>query len=620
MIMKINEGLDTEEWAMVCSSIGDCKIFIYDSKAKITSEITIGNRGNLHDASDCGGRLGPYIDGKSPDLGNLGCYFWPCKKSDILLILSDGVHDNFDPKTLGYLPSDVTDTDCTDWKKLDYKTALRLKTDFSTRSITNFLEKVPSLTPKHITTSLLEYSKDITKLSRKFLEENPDKPEPRDYKNYPGKMDHCTVVTVLLGNMFENTGGTHVLAKTNQNTRINHKTTSKQKKEIFLNPFSTIEKDVLLNKDLLKKRVERFSKQMHKFITGPDSKEEQEKVGSIASAWACSTFPKNSNDKKRLGDPITETYSLELNLNRFVAVLTGSPCKGESARQSSQCANLAFQDYLRLYQSDITECQKAALHCVRASEIAHNTIMVGPPAPKFPYIPQPTYLLGGILMEEEDFSKTISQSYWTFVFINIGKFKAYLWKNLDSKVVDMTGTRMDQTIGNAKIGPANDSLPNLNGAQYYHQMCSQNDIIMIVSPAVYKNFEPKIMGKKPSEVGQNKPNWKFKLDEDQLSIWRCQRIEALLKEKKVQSPSDVTEAMMKHCIDLTKKTRDYLEVNSTQKLPKDFEKYPGKLGHCAILAFRVTRFKTNEAVRTGHANLIATTYRKMPLNPNSHTY
>ena len=49
-----------KQWALVCASVGDCKAFVYSPSTHLIREITVGNRNNLIDASDCGGRLGPY--------------------------------------------------------------------------------------------------------------------------------------------------------------------------------------------------------------------------------------------------------------------------------------------------------------------------------------------------------------------------------------------------------------------------------------------------------------------------------------------------------------------------------------------------------------------------------
>lgn len=67
------------------------------------SDITDGNRMNLTDPRDPGGRLGPYTRQGGPDLRNFDIFSKVCKTGDILLLCSDGVHDNFDPQHLGSL-------------------------------------------------------------------------------------------------------------------------------------------------------------------------------------------------------------------------------------------------------------------------------------------------------------------------------------------------------------------------------------------------------------------------------------------------------------------------------------------------------------------------------------
>lgn len=55
-------GNEKGRWCFVCVSLGDCKAFHYSQKSRIFTDITKGNRLNLTDARDPGGRLGPYID------------------------------------------------------------------------------------------------------------------------------------------------------------------------------------------------------------------------------------------------------------------------------------------------------------------------------------------------------------------------------------------------------------------------------------------------------------------------------------------------------------------------------------------------------------------------------
>lgn len=75
-------------------SIGDCKAFKFSADGQVT-EITEGNRQNVSDARDPGGRIGPHLNDGSPDLRNLSVYYCDCEENDVIALLSDGVHDNF---------------------------------------------------------------------------------------------------------------------------------------------------------------------------------------------------------------------------------------------------------------------------------------------------------------------------------------------------------------------------------------------------------------------------------------------------------------------------------------------------------------------------------------------
>eukprot|EP00324_Dicrateria_rotunda_P005514 CAMPEP_0206167608 /NCGR_PEP_ID=MMETSP1474-20131121/28954_1 /ASSEMBLY_ACC=CAM_ASM_001110 /TAXON_ID=97495 /ORGANISM="Imantonia sp., Strain RCC918" /LENGTH=400 /DNA_ID=CAMNT_0053572375 /DNA_START=30 /DNA_END=1229 /DNA_ORIENTATION=+ len=109
ILVKLKEPMEDKEWVFVCVSVGDCKSFYYSQKEKCFYEITKGNRTNLTDASDCGGRLGPAVGddkGCAPDLRNLKTYYALLDEGDIVVTVSDGVHDNLDPQLRGMKPSE----------------------------------------------------------------------------------------------------------------------------------------------------------------------------------------------------------------------------------------------------------------------------------------------------------------------------------------------------------------------------------------------------------------------------------------------------------------------------------------------------------------------------------
>lgn len=166
------------------------------------TNITRGNRGNVTDAKDCGGRLGPYTDAGEPDFRNLAIYFSPCQKGDIILLCSDGVHgknynlfhlikeDNMDPQQLGKTPKDMG-IDATTWEEASTnfpnKTA-EAKEKHSNALISNLIKKLKKdCALIDICHELASYCSSVTKNGRDWMEANPNGKLPEDYVQYPGK-------------------------------------------------------------------------------------------------------------------------------------------------------------------------------------------------------------------------------------------------------------------------------------------------------------------------------------------------------------------------------------------------------------------------------------------------
>ncbi len=55
------EGKDAFKVAFVFVSVGDCKAIHFSKKTKKAFDLTKGNRKNVYDARDSGGRLGPVM-------------------------------------------------------------------------------------------------------------------------------------------------------------------------------------------------------------------------------------------------------------------------------------------------------------------------------------------------------------------------------------------------------------------------------------------------------------------------------------------------------------------------------------------------------------------------------
>ncbi len=93
IILELEQPQQGKPFIFVAGSIGDCKAYHYSAKLDRFQEMTRGNRGSK-DVRDPGGRLGPTLEAGAPDLRNLALFSWLCDEHDIIVLVSDGVHDN----------------------------------------------------------------------------------------------------------------------------------------------------------------------------------------------------------------------------------------------------------------------------------------------------------------------------------------------------------------------------------------------------------------------------------------------------------------------------------------------------------------------------------------------
>jgi serine/threonine protein phosphatase PrpC len=200
-----NNGSDLKinKWGFICVSVGDCKAYYWNSVTKKVTDITEGNRQNLTDPTDPGGRIGPYLNGGTPDLRNLELYFQDCNEGDLILLVSDGLHDNLDPQSLGKSPREFqieADT-WSDAEKNFLEQAEEAKNAFRRKILEKEIETLEqnnNLNPSSLSQVLVDFCDNLTAPSRDFMKQNPGKKLPNDYKLYPGKMDHTTCVVLKI--------------------------------------------------------------------------------------------------------------------------------------------------------------------------------------------------------------------------------------------------------------------------------------------------------------------------------------------------------------------------------------------------------------------------------------
>jgi serine/threonine protein phosphatase PrpC len=184
----------TEDWAILVGNVGDCKAFLYSKEEDQVIEITAGNRLDIVDRRDPGGRLGPYLKGGTPDLRNLHLYLTHCKPGDMIILLSDGVHDNLDPELLGLDPDNIgLGLTAKTWRELNRSVAEEAKDRFRAEFIRKFIKQGHN-TPVKLANALLQHCITTTQASRQFMETHPTTPHPENPKEFPGKMDHSTCV------------------------------------------------------------------------------------------------------------------------------------------------------------------------------------------------------------------------------------------------------------------------------------------------------------------------------------------------------------------------------------------------------------------------------------------
>lgn len=210
-------------------------------------DITSANRAEVEDAKDPGGRIGPYVGDGDPDLRNLEIVYTVCHPGDVVLVVSDGVHDNLDPISLGKAPKDLGLEGEThaDWKFVDKsayyagyrgtsvvslttaslhvcsqekssKRKIHDRHSFATHKRMSLSNPSTDYKEDHPICKVLSFVnlfdlrrqiygfyslyRQVTESSRAFMEQNPHLGMANlPYTEYPGKMDHTTCIAFKVG-------------------------------------------------------------------------------------------------------------------------------------------------------------------------------------------------------------------------------------------------------------------------------------------------------------------------------------------------------------------------------------------------------------------------------------
>lgn len=114
-------------------------------------------------------------------------------------MVSDGIHDNFNPKYLGIAPRELK-LSSEQWTDVLEADAHRAVSPFIQHSIENKIQQSGTVpTPHRCTHALLNNALETTQKSRNFMEQNPTKKLPDDYSVFPGQLDYASCLSFSVG-------------------------------------------------------------------------------------------------------------------------------------------------------------------------------------------------------------------------------------------------------------------------------------------------------------------------------------------------------------------------------------------------------------------------------------
>lgn len=653
MVMKISEqDYDFDEWAFVCVNVGDCKAFLWSNSTHQLIDITDCNR--RQDMKDTGGRLGPHLKGGQPDLSNLSCYFVPCKQDDILLLMTDGVHDNLAPGPAGKTPSDMHLTAADNlWKNVAPEVLEEVKEQFQTTELTRLItEHGPRSTVGQVAQSLIDYCVRLTRSKRLFMENNPDKGEPDKYHEYPGKPDHASVICFRVGNLLPSSEHNESQPVPVSNPSTPLRTSDKTKKDKRkLKPTKTKKdgspvtvrhvtdkmtgdkhvttRDAKISelfdrkcqeliRHVPKHALRTYNISFMKFLSNIVDKEEEIRYSDMISGWSVSTYPLVNGT--RIGDPIVDHFAAELTNNRISVALTSGSNWGERSRDSSLQANHALVDYITMEQSKVDDTVKAGLACIKACAHAHrsmldrNQLSISTDLSPVSFTePETCNALGAVLLRLSNTDPaTQDGALWALLTVNIGEHKAYLYRQ--GQVIDVTP--WSTSSGRLGLLQDKDDAPDLGNMGLTLTKCHEDDFVLFLSGAAHANFDPEYLGHTPKEVDpqRKEDKWSDVADPESLKrAFRAQGLSKLISGLEDCTASKITQNVIAHCRKLTSRVRLFMENNTNANMPKDHKQYPGQMGHVTCLTLRVGR-PAEDTVKPERSSLMNTLYRPMKTN------
>ncbi|ELP93098.1 hypothetical protein EIN_053430 [Entamoeba invadens IP1] len=183
----------TEKYQYIGVSVGDCKAYFVDRSLPKHNcvDLTYGSRLKSKIGNDPGGRIGKTKEELTKmDLRN-GIYFAQMMHwNDYLIVCSDGIHDNLEPKTRGMSVEEVLPTKKgVKWNALTSEDVELINKNYSLA----FLEEMEShaVSVHQFHQIIMDSVEGVVKDIRDFSEKYPLEAIPSQFS---GKLDHATLL------------------------------------------------------------------------------------------------------------------------------------------------------------------------------------------------------------------------------------------------------------------------------------------------------------------------------------------------------------------------------------------------------------------------------------------
>jgi len=345
---------------------------------------------------------------------------------------------------------------------------------------------------------------------------------------------------------------------------------------------------------------------------------------------------------ERLGDPIADSYHIQLKGSRVAVVLADGCNWGKKPMTASNNAGRAFLDCVVRHEHLCTNTHATGFVLLRAMAHAHRAVTHGEDGEeKLDYWDcGTTTLSGGVVFplkkgkdgKERDKQKkdkkfkdkdeTVNnldgdvhnttdddedRKKYGFVCLGVGDCKAYRYSSRTTRFTDITiGNRKkpsDPRDPGGRLGPyLDEGKPDLANLEMYYAEIEEGDIISVCSDGVWDNYDPEMLGIEPKELCLEQDKWEdvpFKTAVQEKDHFLGQLMREQVLEEKYQelkegeghainlTPQDIAFKLVRHCVVTTQICRDFMEQNPNLKQPSDYKKYPGKIDHSTCISFKV---------------------------------